>query len=98
MTGVQTCALPICVLLSAWDEPRMGDAVYRQMDRALVYLQKIHESVIAVSADGTADPMEIARRTAPLIGLPPQAITPLLARTLAAHLKIRDERDLTAGT
>jgi glyoxylase-like metal-dependent hydrolase (beta-lactamase superfamily II) len=88
----------IRVLLSAWDEPRMGDAVYRQMDRALVYLQKIHESVIAVSADGTADPMEIARRTAPLIGLPPQAITPLLARTLAAHLKIRDERDLTAGT
>lgn len=88
----------IRVLLSAWDEPRMGDAAYRQMDRALAYLQKIHESVIAVSADGTADPMEIARRTAPLIGLPPQAITPLLARTFAVHLKIREERDLTAGT
>ena len=88
----------IRVLLSAWDEPRMGDAVYRQMDRALVYLQKIHDSVIAVSADGITDPMEIAGRTAPLIGLPPQAITPLLARTLAAHLRIRNERDLITRT
>lgn len=88
----------IRVLLSAWDEPRTGDAAYRQMDRALAYLQKIHESVIAVSADGTTDPIEIAKMTAPLLGLPTQAVTPLLARTLAAHLRIRDETDLTAGT
>jgi len=88
----------IRVLLSAWDEPRLGDAAYWRMDRALVYLQKIHDSVIAVSADGITDPMEIAGRTAPLIGLPPQAITPLLARTLAAHLRIRNERDLITRT
>ena len=88
----------IRVLLSAWDEPRLGNAAYRQMDLALAYLQKIHESVITVSADGTTDAMEIAQRTGPLIGLPPQAITPLLARTLTAHLKIRGVRDLAAGT
>jgi hydroxyacylglutathione hydrolase len=88
----------IRVLLSAWDEPRMGDAAYRQMDRALMYLQKIHESVIAVSADGTTDPMEIAGRAAPLIGLPPQAVTPLLARTLAANMKVSDSPDLVPKT
>jgi len=88
----------IRVLLSAWDEPRLGDAAYRQMDRGFMYLQKIHESVIAVSADGTTDPMEIARRTAPLIGLPPQAVTPLLARTLASNMRGSDSPDLVPKT
>jgi hypothetical protein len=67
------------------------------MDRALAYLQKIHESVISASADGTKDPMEIARRTTALLRLPPQVITPLLARTLAANLRIRDDKDLAVG-
>jgi len=88
----------IRVLLSAWDEPQLGNAAYRQMDLALAYLQRIHEAVLTVSADGTHDPMEIAKRTAPLLGLPPMAVTPLLARTLAANMRIRDERDLTTGT
>jgi hydroxyacylglutathione hydrolase len=87
----------IRVLLSAWDEPREGEAAYRRMNRALVYLQKIHKSVIAVSQDGTKDPMEIARRSAALIGLSPQAVTPLFARTLAANLMIRDHEDLADG-
>jgi len=83
-------------LLSAWDEPRENDAVYRQMDRALAYLQRIHEVVIAVSADGTQDPMEIAKRTAALIGLPPQVMSPLLARTFVANMRVRDTPDLAA--
>jgi hypothetical protein len=88
----------IRVLLSAWDDPREGESVYRQMDRALAYLQRIHESVITVSADGTSDPMEIAKRAAALLRFPPQAVTPLLARTLAANLRIRDHKDLAVGT
>ena len=88
----------IRVLLSSWDEPREGEAAYRQMDRALAYLQKIHEAVITVSADGTTDPMEIAERTAALLGLPPQAVTPLLARTFAANMRVRDHPDLVSGT
>jgi len=83
-------------LLSAWDEPRENDVVYRQMDRALAYLQRIHEAVIAVSADGTHDPTEIAKRTAVLLGLPPQAVTPLLARTFVANMRVRDTTDLAA--
>jgi hydroxyacylglutathione hydrolase len=81
-------------LLSAWDDPREGEGAYHQMDRALAYLQRIHEAVVAVSADGIKDPMEITKRTAALLGLPPQAVTPLLARTIAANLRIRDQKDL----
>jgi glyoxylase-like metal-dependent hydrolase (beta-lactamase superfamily II) len=88
----------IRVLLSAWDEPREGETAYRQMERALAYLQRIHESVIAVSADGIKDPMEVTRGTAALIGLPPQSITPLLARTFTANLRVRDHPDLVTGT
>ena len=88
----------IHVLLAAWDEPRGGKAAYRQMDRALLFLQRIHESVITVSADGTQDPMEIARRTAAFLRLPPQIVTPLLAHTLMANIRMRDHPDLEIGT
>jgi glyoxylase-like metal-dependent hydrolase (beta-lactamase superfamily II) len=86
----------IRVLLSAWDEPRENDAAYRQMDRALAYMRRIHESVITVSTDGTHDPMEIAKRTVALIGLPSQAVSPLLVRTFAANMRVRDQPDLAA--
>jgi glyoxylase-like metal-dependent hydrolase (beta-lactamase superfamily II) len=87
----------IRVLLSSWDEPREGDAAYRQMDRALAYLQKIHATAIATSADGTTDPLEIARKTAAALGLPPQVVTPLLVRTLGANLRVRDQKNLGTG-
>jgi hydroxyacylglutathione hydrolase len=83
----------IRVLLSAWDEPRRGDEAYRQMDRAAEYLRKIHAAVLASAGEGSPDPMELAARTAAALGLPPQAVNPLLARTLAANLRVRDTRD-----
>ena len=88
----------IRVLLAAWDEPRYGDAAYRQMDLALDYLRKIHAAVIAAAGDGSPDPMELTRKTVALLGLPPQAVNPLLARTFAANLKARDRVDLPAGS
>jgi glyoxylase-like metal-dependent hydrolase (beta-lactamase superfamily II) len=81
-------------LLSSWDEPREGMGVTHTMDRALGYLQKIHTAAVAASADGTTDPMEIAKRAAVALGLPPQTVTPLLARTLAANLRVRSRPDL----
>ena len=80
----------IRVLLSAWDEPRYGDAAYEQMDLALEYLRKIHAAVIASAGDGDPDPMEITRKTVASLGLPPQAVNPLLARTFTANLRARD--------
>ncbi len=87
----------IRVLLSAWDEPRYGDNAYGQMDLALDYLRKIHAAVIAAAGDGDTDPMELTRKTVALLGLPPQAVNPLLARTFAANLRARD-KDLPTGS
>ena len=84
----------IKILLPAWDEPGKGDEAYRQMDRALQYLRKIHEAVLACAGDGSPDPMELTRSVAGHLGLPPQAVNPLLARTFAANLRARDHRDL----
>jgi hydroxyacylglutathione hydrolase len=81
-------------LLSAWDEPREGEDAYHQMDRALVYLKKIRETVVAASSDGTSDPLAVAVRVATALGHPPQAVTPLLTRTIAANIRIRDYPDL----
>lgn len=60
-----------------------------------MYLQKIHEATIAASAEGTNEPMEIAKRAAALIGLPPKAVTSLLARTIMANIRVRDQKDLS---
>jgi hydroxyacylglutathione hydrolase len=84
----------IRILLSSWDEPREHDAAYRQMDQALAYLQKIHDAVITSAADDSSDPMEITKKTATALGLPPKAVTPLLARTIAANLRALNRRDL----
>ena len=81
----------IRVLLSAWDEPRFGEAAYGQMDQALDYLQKIHDAVLASAGNGESDPMELTRKTVAALGLPPQAVNPLLARTFAANLRARDD-------
>ena len=85
------------VLLSAWDEPRKGDEAYRQMDRALEYLRKIHETVLTSAGAGSPDIMELTRTTAAALGLPPQAANPLLARTIAANLRASDVPDLFSG-
>jgi hydroxyacylglutathione hydrolase len=78
-------------LLSAWDEPRNGEEVYRQMDQALEYLQKIHVAVLASVGNGDLDLQDVTRKTAAVLGLPPQAVGPLLARTFAANLRARDD-------
>jgi hydroxyacylglutathione hydrolase len=87
LAGVRT-------LLASWQEPITGDDVYRQMDRAMAHLQKIHEVVRIASGIGSPDLTELTRKTAVAIGLPPQAITPMLERTVAAHLRVRDLKSL----
>ena len=84
----------IRILLSAWDEPREREDAYRQMGRGAKYLQRIHEAVRSGSGTGTADLMELTWKTAAALGLPPQAVNPLLARTFAANLRVRDRENL----
>jgi hydroxyacylglutathione hydrolase len=86
----------VSVLLSSWDEPREGICICQRMNETLVYLQKVHDAVIAAAGTGTPDPMELCWKTATVLGLPPQVVTPLLARTFAANLRARDHKDLLA--
>jgi len=66
----------VSVLLSSWDEPRVGICAYQRMNEALAYLQKIHDAVIASADTGTPNPMELCRRTAKVLGLPPRRSHP----------------------
>jgi len=84
----------IRVLLSSWDEPRKDGYAYRQMDLALDYLQHIHEVVLDSAGVGNPDRMELAIKSAAVLGLPPHAVNPLLARTFAANLRVRDRKNL----
>jgi hydroxyacylglutathione hydrolase len=77
----------IRVLLSSWDNPRTGDDPYQKMNGALEYLQKIQKTVLAVSRDGITDPTELTRKTVSALGLPPEAVNPLLCRTFTAILR-----------
>jgi glyoxylase-like metal-dependent hydrolase (beta-lactamase superfamily II) len=88
----------IRVLLSAWAEPTKGEEAYRQMDRAINYLQTIHEAVLTGAGIGSPDLMELTRKTAAAIGLPHQAVNPLLARTFAANLRVRDRKSLLSDS
>ena len=42
--------------------------------------------------------MELTRKTAAAIGLSPQMVNPLLARTVAANLRVRDRKNLLADS
>jgi hydroxyacylglutathione hydrolase len=86
----------VSVLLSSWDEPREGICAYQRMNEALAHLQTIHDAVIAAAGTGTPDPLDLSRRTAKVLGLPSQAVTPLLARTFAANMRARAHKDLLA--
>jgi hydroxyacylglutathione hydrolase len=84
----------IKVLLSSWDEPREGADAYQKIAGALVWLRKIHDAVLAAAGTRKPDPMELCRKVAILLQLPPQSVTPLLARTFMANLRAKDLKDL----
>jgi hydroxyacylglutathione hydrolase len=82
----------IRILLPAWDEPAADAEAYRRIGSGADYLQTIHATVRECAAQGS-DLMELTRKTADILGLPPGAANPLLARTLSANLRVLD-RDL----
>ncbi|MGC9444192.1 MAG: MBL fold metallo-hydrolase [Candidatus Methanospirareceae archaeon] len=76
----------IQVLLSAWDEPRIGDEAYQALDDGLHYLHRIHKAVSSVSADNPdLNAQELCARVLDALGLPATSANPLVARTIEAH-------------
>jgi glyoxylase-like metal-dependent hydrolase (beta-lactamase superfamily II) len=79
-------------LLPSWDEPRKGDLAYRRMDEGLEYLQRIHDSVRKCSRTGSdVDLHELSECVLQDLGLPPEFTNPLVEKTFAAHLRVRDQ-------
>lgn len=82
-------------LLSSWDEPRKDNDVYQRMDEGLHYLQRVHDVVMKISKnEPSPDPVELCRQALGELGIPPEAVNPLVARSFAAHLMVRDRRNL----
>jgi glyoxylase-like metal-dependent hydrolase (beta-lactamase superfamily II) len=86
-------------LLPSWDEPRQGALAYQRMDEGLQYLQRVHDAVRKCSGRAaTPDLMELSGCALKEISLPPELANPLVARSVAAHLAVRDRKDILGGT
>lgn len=77
-------------LLPSWDEPCKGDEVYQHMEAGLRYIQQVHDAVRRCEKkEHASDQMELCRNVLEELGLPPEIANPLVARSIAAHQKIR---------
>ena len=82
-------------LLASWDEPQKGEKAYERIDEGLRYVQRIHEAVLKASGDNPSpEPMQLCRKVLEELGIPPDAASPLVARTFAAHLVMRGHKHI----
>jgi hydroxyacylglutathione hydrolase len=85
---------PVDVLLSAWDEPRRGDEVKRVLDDAANLVRAIHRAVVESGAE-QATP-ELAAAVMEKVGLRAEMVNPLVIRTVASHVRYREEKEAFA--
>lgn len=73
-------------LLQAWDRPRTGQEVAACLQASFDWLEQI-KGVVAETVDqhGPLEPLALCGLVVPQLGLPQQAINPLVARTFAAY-------------
>ena len=75
-------------LLSSWDKPRAGEDVYESMDKALLYLGRIHETVREIARKTEIrDPMQLCKKVVAKLGLGAETVNPLTARSFQANVK-----------
>ncbi len=83
-------------LLSSWEDPLHGSALIAQrMNDSILYLRKIHETVVQGQSQGLEDLMDLCRYVVMAMGLPPLAVNHLVARSFAANLAVREHKNLT---
>lgn len=89
------------ILCAAWAEPRHGaTAVAETLAGGLDWLQQVHAAVLAARAaavpalPAAAAPLALLPDVLARLGLPARLATPLLARTVAAHLAAAATPDL----
>jgi glyoxylase-like metal-dependent hydrolase (beta-lactamase superfamily II) len=82
-------------LLPSWDEPRQGVAVYPRIEEGLHYLQRVHDAVRACTVGQLQpDPLAAAACVLKEISLPPELASPIVARSIAAHLDLRTQESI----
>ncbi len=82
-------------LLASWDEPRKGAEAYERIDAGLQYLQRIHEAVLRVSGNNPApEPIELCAKVMKELGMSSENANPLVARSFASHLVLRERSKL----
>jgi hydroxyacylglutathione hydrolase len=75
------------VLLSAWDEPRSGEQIYKLMDEASAYIRHIDDVIRREKGDAeSVNAVELGARVMRALGFPETALGPV-AGTIKAHLK-----------
>jgi glyoxylase-like metal-dependent hydrolase (beta-lactamase superfamily II) len=75
------------VLLSSWDRPRAGAEVDSVLADGVAWLDRLKNLVGAATGQANAtDPLALCRTLVAKLGLPPAAVNPLVAKSLAACL------------
>ena len=76
-------------LFSSWHDPLLGERVYRTMDEALDYMQRVHEVVRQKNADEPSlEPKELTIRVLKGLGIPENLMNPIVVTTMEAHRKV----------
>jgi glyoxylase-like metal-dependent hydrolase (beta-lactamase superfamily II) len=76
-------------LFSSWHDPIQGEKVYRTMDEALAYMQRVHETVRQKNAEEPSlDPKELTLRVLKGLGIPENLMNPIVVTTIEAHRKV----------
>jgi len=74
-------------LLAAWDQPRRGGEVQSVLAAGQAWLERVRSCVAEEAGKTTtSDPLELCQVVVTRLGLPPAAINPLVAKSLAACL------------
>jgi hydroxyacylglutathione hydrolase len=78
-------------MLSAWADPLDGHAITKRLDEATLLVQTIHRSVVRHSVGNEVTP-ELLAAVLQDIGLPPDQVNPLVARTVLSHLRYKNNQ------
>jgi hypothetical protein len=66
--------------------PHYGADAYRKMEEGMGWHDRVALAVQSAAKRNGTEPMALCREVVAILGLPPYAVNPLVARSLTAHL------------
>lgn len=76
------------ILLSSWEAHIRGkDQINRRIESGIMYLQKIHNTVLGVHEENKQTGIELCKQVVASLGLPPFVANPLLAGAFMSSVK-----------